>query len=119
MTFPDLRVIMRMLRVQSYPPTPEPARMVNRLNDLTKAEIAEYKERRLSKREERACAWCDKLHLMRADQHFCCASCRAAYAAAAARLKHEELMRAQEKWHIERGELIREIAALKRELGRD
>lgn len=93
--------------------------MVNRLNDLTKAEIAAYKERLSSRRQERPCAWCDKPHLMRADQQFCNATCRAAYAQAAARLKYEQLIHAQEVWHKERAELIKEIADLRKELGRE
>lgn len=84
--------------------------MPDRLNELTRAEIEDIRSQ--SARETRPCAWCDKPHLMRADQHFCSAKCRAAYAAGAARTLREAHAHEREAWRIEREGLVKEIARL-------
>lgn len=90
-----------------------------RLNDLTHEQIqairAELEARK--GKEDKHCLWCEAKRLMRADQKFCSASCRAQYAQAAARAQYETLCREKEAWALEREELVREIAALRARLG--
>lgn len=90
-----------------------------KLRDYTMSELAAMKEQTKARqqREERACAWCDKVKVMRADQRFCGASCRVAYSQAAARIQYERVLRERDAWQLERQALIREIADLKRQLG--
>ena len=84
------------------------------LNTLTKAELETIKLR--SVKEKRHCAFCDKAILMRPDQLFCSASCRAKYAQAAARLAYERLVQEKDAWARERAALVKEVARLREEL---
>lgn len=88
--------------------------MVDRLNELTKAELDEIRMKTV--RQSRPCLWCERETLMRADQRFCSAKCRAGYAAGAARLRYEQLLYEREQWHLERRELQLEIQRLKEKL---
>lgn len=88
--------------------------MVDRLNELTKAELDEIRMKTV--RQSRPCLWCEREALMRADQRFCMAKCRAAYAAAAARMQYEHMLRERERWLLERRELQMEIQRLKEEV---
>lgn len=92
-----------------------------RLNDLTREQIQSLRaeiEARKGK-EDKHCLWCEAKRLMRADQKFCSASCRAQYAQAAARVQYELLCREKEAWLLEREGYVKEIAALRMRLGED
>jgi len=86
------------------------------LNDLTTEQLAAIRERALNKLTERACVWCGKIQPMRADQRFCCPAHRAALSRASTGLIHDELILERRQWHIDRDELLREIADLRRQL---
>ena len=88
-----------------------------RFRDFTSAELAQLREAsRPSTKKEGSCLWCERVVSMRSDQKFCSASCRAAYANAAARLAYEKLLREKAAWELEREELIRELSALRKRL---
>lgn len=95
--------------------------MPDKLNDLTRAEIAQIKAdieayRDRAKRDNRACLCCDKVLPMRPDQKFCSTKCRVAFAQAAARTTTERLQIERTHWLIEREALVREIASLRAQL---
>lgn len=87
-----------------------------RFRDYTRAELFAMKDevQRARVKEERACAWCDRVILMKPEQRFCCPSCRVAYSQAAARIQYERLLMEKAAWEVERGELLKEISELKR-----
>ena len=85
------------------------------LNTLTRAELESIKLKAV--KEKRHCAFCDKAILMRPDQHFCSANCRAKYAAAASRVAYERLLKEREDWLLERAAFVKEVARLRELLG--
>ena len=87
------------------------------LNTLTRAEIAEYREKAsLVNTSCSICAWCEKPLTSRKQQRFCCASCRVSFHTANYRLQYERLCAAQVRWESDRLELLREIEELKEKL---
>lgn len=87
--------------------------MVDRLNDLTQAQMAEIRERALSKRADRACLWCGKVISMRLDQKFCCTAHRVSYAQASVTIAYEQMVMDKAAWQAERERLVREIAHMR------
>lgn len=86
----------------------------NRINDLTREEIAFYLEK--SKKVRKCCLVCDRVVWMVPGQIFCSDRCRAAHQRASARMAYEQLLRDRDRWYAERDGYIKEIAELRAEL---
>ncbi len=82
-----------------------------RLNDLSRAQIEA-----LTPEVSHKCAWCGKAFRAKLGQTFCTLKCKNTYSNAANAILFEKLQMEQELWHIEREDLVREIATLRTEL---
>lgn len=88
--------------------------MVDRLNDLTREEIAEIRARRLDTTMLKTCAWCGEIFRMKKAQSFCTPAHKAAYHRHAEEILHAAMLKELEASKHERDVLIKEITLLRR-----
>lgn len=88
--------------------------MVDRINDLSRKQIVEYLKK--SQPSERNCLWCGKSFLMKPNQQFCSAKCRANRANAVNKLELQSLQNDLRDLLAERESLIRENVMLRAKL---
>jgi hypothetical protein len=90
--------------------------MVDRLNDLTKAEIDTLRIEIASRKKklvEQPCLFCGTVVSMRPDQKYCSGSCRAKAHKEHTVLLYHKLLHERQVWTEERKNYIKEIANLR------